>query len=113
MLPWEAFFLFDRQREKIKLKHAKIGGAPYVHRQYTKKVKPKATKEGKKPIKEKVKQQSNHPTNSEKRDSPGPETVETTQEETEESDSSSSYLTSLPLGTFFDFALPKYTKTDK
>ena len=80
MLPWEAFFLFDRQREKIKLKHAKIGGAPYVHRQYTKKVKPKATKEGKKPIKEKVKQQSNQPTNSEKRDSRGPETVKTTQE---------------------------------
>ena len=58
----------DRQREKIKLKHVKIGGAP------------KATKEGKKPIKEKVKQQSNQPTNSEKRDSRGPETVKTTQE---------------------------------
>ena len=39
------FFLIDKQT--IKLKHAKIGGAPYVHRQYTKKAKPKATKEGK------------------------------------------------------------------
>ena len=108
------FFFFYKQRDKkLKLKHAKTRGAPYVHKQYTKKAKPKATKEGKKPIKEKVNQQSNHPTNSEKRDSPGPETIETTQEETEERGSSSSYLTSLPLGTFFDFGLPKYTKTDK
>ena len=72
-------------------------------------------KRKKKPKKEKVKQQPDHPTNSEKRDSPSPspEIAETAQEETEERVSSSSYLTSLPLGRFFDFTLPKYTKTDK
>ena len=57
-------FFFDRQREKNKLKHTKTGDAPYVHRQYTKKVKPKAIKEGKKPRNDKVNQHSNHPTNS-------------------------------------------------
>ena len=31
------FFLIDK--EKNKLKHAKTGGAPYVHKQYTKKAK--------------------------------------------------------------------------
>ena len=66
----ECFFLIDK--EKNKLKHAKTGGAPYVHRQYTKKVKPKATKEEQKPRKNKVNQHSNHPSNSEKRDSPRP-----------------------------------------
>ena len=93
------FSFFDRQRDKIKLKHAKTGGTPYVHRQYTKKVKPKATKEEQKPRKNKVNQHSNHPSNSEKRDSPRPQSVETTQEETVERGSSSSYLTSLPLVT--------------
>ena len=41
------FLFFDRQKDKIKFKHAKTGGAPYVHRQYAKKAQPKATKEGK------------------------------------------------------------------
>ena len=76
--------------------------------------KPKqGNKRKKKPREEKANQQANHPKNSKKRESPSPKTVEITQEETEKRSSSSKYLTSLPLGTFFGFALPKYTKKDK
>ena len=59
------FYLFIyKPREEIILKHAKTGGAPYVHRQYTKKASPKATKEKQKPRKAKDDQQINHPTHS-------------------------------------------------
>ena len=76
--------------------------------------KPKqGNKRNKKPREEKANQQANHPKNSEKRESPSPKTIETTQEETEKRGSSSKYLTSLPLGMFFSFTLPKYTKKDK
>ena len=39
------FFLIDK--EKNKLKHAKTGGAPYVHKQYTKKAKTRQQKKEK------------------------------------------------------------------
>ena len=70
-------------------------------------------KRKKKPREKKANQQANHPKNSEKKESSSSKTVETTQEETEKRGSSSKYLTSFPLGTFFGFALPKYTKKHK
>ena len=57
----EKTFCFLIDREEIKYKHAKTGGAPYVHRQYTKKASPKATKEDQKPRKAKVIQQNKPP----------------------------------------------------
>ena len=33
------YYFFFIDKEKNKLKHAKTGGTPYVHRQYTKKAK--------------------------------------------------------------------------
>ena len=39
------FFLIDKEKNNIK--HAKTGGAPYVHRQYTKKVKTRQQKKKK------------------------------------------------------------------
>ena len=102
---------FDRQRDKIKTRQNK-GRSLRTQAVYKERQK-QSNKRKKKPREEKANQQANHPKNLEKRDSPSPETVETTKEETEKRGFSSKYLTSLPLGMLFGFVLPKCTKKDK
>ena len=107
---WILFF-FYRQRDKIKTRQNR--GRSLRTQAIYKESQKQSNKRKKKPREEKANQQANHPKNSEKKESSSSKTVETTQEETEKRGSSSKYLTSFPLGTFFGFALPKYTKKHK
>ena len=79
---FDFFFFFDRQRENL-IKTRLYRGCSLRTQAVYKESQIQGHKRRKKPREEKAKQQSHHKKNSEKRDSPNPETVETTQEETE------------------------------
>ena len=104
------FFLYTQRQ--IELRRPQNRGG-YIYRQYTKRVKPRLQKERKKLERNKSSHHANHPKNSKKRENLNPKTDETTLEVNGKGGSPSFGLTTLPLETFFGFALPKYTKKDK